>query len=196
MLFRSLVERLGELAQALAGVNDELDLLARRALGAASHVEACLEADDLDRVVWAEQGEVAWAPVDVSRQLRETLWEGGPTAILVSATMTTEGDFGFVRDRLGLRGARELAVGSPFDFGEQALLYLPREMLDPRRPDAVALVAEEVAALCEVSAGRALVLTSSYRTLDAVAARLRGRIGFELLVQGDAPREQIGRAHV
>ena len=188
---RTLVERLGELAQSLAGVNDELDLLARRALGAAGHVDACLEADDLDRVVWAEQGEIAWAPVDVSRQLREMLWEGGPTAILVSATMTTEGDFGFVRDRLGLRGARELEVGSPFDFGEQALLYLPREMPDPRRPGAIALVAEEVAALCEVSAGRALVLTSSYRTLEAVAKRLRGRIGFELLVQGDAPRERL-----
>jgi len=188
---RTLIERLVELAQALAGVNDELDLLTRRALGAAWHVEACLEADDLDRVVWAEQGEIAWAPVDVSRQLRETLWEGGPTAILVSATMTTEGDFGFVRDRLGLRGARELAVGSPFDFGEQALLYLPPEMPDPRRPEAVGHVADEVAALCEVSAGRALVLTSSYRTLDAVAMRLRGRIGFELLVQGDAPRERL-----
>jgi ATP-dependent DNA helicase DinG len=188
---RTLAERLVELGQALAGVNDELDLLARRALGAAGHVEACLDGDDLDRVVWAEEEGIAWAPVDVSRRLRETLWEGGPTAILVSATMTTEGDFGFVRDRLGLRGARELAVGSPFDYEEQALLYVPRELPDPRRSDATSAVAEEAAALCEVSAGRALVLTSSYRTLEAVAARLRGRIGFELLVQGEAPRERL-----
>jgi ATP-dependent DNA helicase DinG len=52
-------------------------------------------------------------------------------------------------------------------------------------------VAEEAAALCEVSAGRALVLTSSYRTLRVVADRLRGRIGYELLVQGEAPRERL-----
>ena len=113
---RVLVERLSELAGALLGANDELDLLALRARGAAWHAQACLDADELDRVVWAEPNGLGWAPVDVSRRLREALWDGGPTAILVSATLTTEGDFGFVRDRLGLRGARELAVGSPFDF--------------------------------------------------------------------------------
>ena len=134
---------------------------------------------------------MAWAPVDVSRRLRDALWEGGPTAILVSATLTTEGDFGFVRDRLGLRGARELAVGSPFDYAEQALLHLPRGLPDPRGGAAVERVAEEAAALCELSSGRALVLTSSYRTLEAVAERLRDRIGYELLVQGEAPRERL-----
>ncbi len=188
---RALAERLRELARALAGVNDELDLLVRRALGGAADAEACLEADDLDRVVWAEPEAVVWAPVDVSRRLREALWEGGPTAILVSATMTTEGDFGFVRDRLGLRGATELAVGSTFDYAEQAVLYLPNDLPDPRREDAVPALGEEVASLCELSRGRALVLTSSYRTLDAIASRLRGRLGFELLVQGEAPRERL-----
>ncbi len=188
---RALVERLSELAGALLGANDELDLLALRARSAAWHAQACLDADELDRVVWAEPNGLGWAPVDVSRRLREALWEGGPTAILVSATLTTEGDFGFVRDRLGLRGARQLAVGSPFDFGRQALLHLPRGMPDPRTPRAVERIAEEVAELCELSAGRALVLTSSYRTLEAVADRLRGRIGHELLVQGEAPRERL-----
>ena len=142
-------------------------------------------------MVWAEPNGLGWAPVDVSRRLREALWDGGPTAILVSATLTTEGDFGFVRDRLGLRGARELAVGSPFDFEKQALLHLPRGLPDPRTPRAVERVAEEAAELCELSSGRALVLTSSYRTLEAVADRLRGRIGHELLVQGEAPRERL-----
>ena len=188
---RVLVERLSELADALAGVNDELDLLALRARAAAAHTRACLDADELDRVVWAEPGALGWAPVDVSRRLREALWEGGPTAILVSATLTTEGDFGFVRDRLGLRGARELAVGSPFDYAQQVLLHLPRGLPDPRSAGAVEHIAEEAAALCELSSGRALVLTSSYRTLETVADRLRGRIDHQLLVQGEAPRERL-----
>ena len=188
---RTLVDRLAELAQALAGTNDELDLLARRAAGAAADVQACLEGDELDRVVWSEHGALRWAPVDVSRRLREALWEGGPTAILVSATMTTGGDFGFVRDRVGLRGAGELRVGSPFDYAEQAVLYVPRDLPDPRAHDAISAVADEVAELCELSAGRALVLTSSYRSLAAVADRLRGRLSVELLVQGEAPRERL-----
>jgi ATP-dependent DNA helicase DinG len=188
---RALSERLTELAGAIAGAGEELDLLARRALDAGWQVRACLEADELDRVVWAEPDGVYWAPVDVSRALHDGLWLDGPTALLVSATLTVEGDFSFVRDRLGLRGARELQVGSPFDFAEQALLYLPAGLPDPRSPGAVAAVAEEAAALCEVSAGRALVLTSSYRTLEAVAARLRATVAHELLVQGEAPRERL-----
>ena len=50
---------------------------------------------------------------------------------------------------------------------------------------------EEVAALCRISAGRALVLTSSYRVMDALAAGIRGRVPFDVLVQGEAPRERL-----
>jgi ATP-dependent DNA helicase DinG len=127
----------------------------------------------------------------VSRPLRERLWETGPTAVLVSATLGTGDDFGFVRDRLGLRDASELRVGSPFRFEEQALLYLPDGMPDPRADGALELVAEEAAALCALSSGRALVLTSSYRALDAIAGRLRGQLPYDVLVQGDAPRERL-----
>src|SRR5207247_1426341 len=86
----------------------QLAALARRALDAAANVESCRELDDLARVAWAEPDAIAWAPVDVSSELRERLWDVGPTAILVSATLGTDGDFGFVRDRLGLRDADEL----------------------------------------------------------------------------------------
>ena len=50
---------------------------------------------------------------------------------------------------------------------------------------------DEVAALCRISAGRALVLTSSYRVMDAVAAGVRARVPFDVLVQGEAPRERL-----
>jgi ATP-dependent DNA helicase DinG len=188
---QALGERLTELAAALSGENDELDALAARALGGVADVQACADPGELERVVWAEPGAVAWAPVDVSRPLRERLWDGGPTAVLVSATLGTGNDFAFVRDRLGLRDAAELRVGSPFRFDEQALLYLPEDMPDPRADGALERIAEEAAALCAVSSGRALVLTSSYRALDAIAARLRGRLPFDVLVQGEAPRERL-----
>jgi ATP-dependent DNA helicase DinG len=187
----ALRDRLVELAEALANRTDELDAVARRAAGHAADVEACLEPDELARVAWAEPDAVAWAPVDVSGQLRERLWDDGPTAVLVSATMTVEDDFGFIRGRLGLRDARDVRVGSPFDFASQTLLYLPTAMPAPRSPGALERVAEETAGLCRISRGRALVLTSSYRALDAIAAHLRGRIPHDVLAQGDAPRERL-----
>src|SRR5262249_4313122 len=105
---QALAERLTELASALAGENDELDALAARALLGVVDVQACVDPGGLERVVWAESGAVAWAPLDVSRRLRERLWDAGPTAVLVSATLGTGDDFAFVRDRLGLRDASEL----------------------------------------------------------------------------------------
>ncbi len=180
-----------QLAAALEGGGDELDAVAARAVRLAADAAACLEADE-NRVVWAEPDLLAWAPIDVSASLAELLWDDGPTAVLVSATLTTGDDFGFVRERVGLRrGAREVAVGSPFDFRSQTLLYLPRGFPDPRADEALDRIVEEVTALCRISAGRALVLTSSYRVLDAVADGIRGRVPYEILVQGEAPRERL-----
>jgi ATP-dependent DNA helicase DinG len=186
-----LVDALAALAAELNGKGEDLDGLSRRALSAAAEVEACLEPGEHDRVVWAEPDAVAWAPVDVSRELRERLWDEGPTAILVSATLTTGEDATFIRRRLGLDRAREVVVGSPYDFHEQALLYLPTTMPDPRSDSFTERAADEVLSLLALSEGRALVLTSSYRALDVLRERVRGRVPYEVLVQGEAPRERL-----
>ena len=121
-----LAAALGALAAALMGSGEDGDALARRTLVAAEDVESCLALDDPDRVSWAERGVVAWAPVDVSGLLRESLWESDTTAVLVSATL----DPRFVRRRLGLDDARELTLPSPFDFRDQALVYVPTRLPD------------------------------------------------------------------
>jgi ATP-dependent DNA helicase DinG len=187
----ALATTLLELAVALQGSRDELDAVASRAERLAADAAACLESDE-NRVVWSEPDLLAWAPIDVGESLAELLWDGGPTAVLVSATLTAGDDFGFVRERIGLRrGVREIAVGSPFDFRSQTLLYLPRGLPDPRAEGALDRIVEEVTALCRISAGRALVLTSSYRVLQTVADGIHGRVPYEILVQGEAPRERL-----
>jgi ATP-dependent DNA helicase DinG len=126
-----------DLAAALEGSRDELDAVAARARRLAVDAAACLESDE-NRVVWAEPDLLAWAPIDVGDSLAELLWDAGPTALLVSATLTAGEDFGFVRERIGLRrDAREVAVGSPYDFSSQTLLYLPRKLPDPRADGAL-----------------------------------------------------------
>ena len=178
---------LGRLAAELQGAGEDADALARRALAAAGDVEACLALDDPGQVSWAEPGALAWAPVDVSQILREALWDQGPTAVLVSATLEPR----FLRGRLGLDDARELVLPSPFDFREQALLYVPAHMPEPRADGYYARLADEVVALCNLSRGRALVLTCSYRALDELVDRARGRLAYPVLVQGEAPRERL-----
>ena len=184
-------EALHELAAALQGQGEDLEALGKRALGLAADTAACADTEGFDRVVWAEPDAVAWAPVDVSDSLRDLLWERKTTCILVSATLTTAGDYGFVRRRLGLDHARELSLGSPFDFASQALLYLPERMPDPRSPAARDAVADEVLSLCGHSRGRALVLTTSWRALGEITERVRHVLPYRVLVQGEAPRERL-----
>jgi ATP-dependent DNA helicase DinG len=183
----ALAGALGALAAALSGTGEDGDALARRALVAADDVESCLAVDDPDRVSWAEKGAVAWAPVDVSGLLREALWESETTCVLVSATL----DPRFVARRLGLGDARELILPSPFDYREQALVYVPARLPEPRSPGYYDRLGEEIVALCRLSAGRALVLTSSYRALDGLVERCAPRLEFPVLRQGDAPRERL-----
>jgi ATP-dependent DNA helicase DinG len=176
-----------QLAEALRGAGEEEDALARRALGVVADLDTCLSVPGENSVSWAEQGALAWAPVDISDHLRESLWERPVTSVLVSATLQAR----FLRRRLGLDEAREVALESPFDYGEQALLYVPRHFPEPRSPGYYERLADEVVSLCRLSEGRALVLTSSYRALDELWERAAPRLGFPALRQGDAPRERL-----
>jgi ATP-dependent DNA helicase DinG len=183
----ALAAALLQLAEALRGGGEDLDLLARRTLGTVDDLGACLALEDEDSVSWAEQGAVAWAPVDVSGTLREILWDRDVVSVLVSATLEPR----FLRGRLGLDEAREVSLPSPYDFREQALLYVPRAFPEPRSAGYDARLAEEVLALCRLSEGRALVLTTSYRALDGLAERIAARLPYTVLVQGEAPRERL-----
>ena len=182
-----LVDALTGLAEALRGGGEDVDSLARRALATADDLETCLTVDDPDLVSWTEPSALAWAPVDVSQLLRDRLWGLSSTAVLVSATLEPR----FLRTRLGLDEAREAVFHSPFDFREQALLYVPGRLPEPRTPSYYAALADEILALIRLSQGRALVLTSSYRALDELRDRVGKRLPYTVLCQGDAPRERL-----
>ncbi len=181
-----LIDALGDLAEVLQGEGEAFDALARRAVVTAGQVEACLEPDELERVVWSEPDALAWAPVDVSGELRERLWEEGPTAVLVSATLTTGEDATFVRRRLGLDHAREAVVGSPYDFREQALLYVPRARR--RRSSLCSASRKGVPSCSRPATARSTPTASScaaaYRTRCSSRAKRRANV----CSSGSAPR--------
>lgn len=141
------------------------------------------------------------APVDISRALRDALFERVDTAVLTSATLTTRTGFDFLRSRLGLHSGgmriEEAVFPSPFDYPEQAVLAIPSDFPAPlsgeseRFDRATARVVEELAAMSD---GGIFVLFTSYRSLQAVAAMLRRR-GVDgrwpLFVQGEAQRGQL-----
>jgi ATP-dependent DNA helicase DinG len=130
-------------------------------------------------------------PIDVSELLAEMVFETIPTVVLTSATLTVQGGFEHMRKRLGLSEARELVVPSHFNYGEQALLYLPPNMPDPREPDFPEAAAECIRRVLELSRGRAFCLFTSYSQMRDLYERLLPVLDFPLLLHGTAPRKAL-----
>jgi predicted DnaQ family exonuclease/DinG family helicase len=105
------------------------------------------------------------APLAVGEALEAALWSQKHTTVLASATLTIDGTFDFVRERLGLSEARELQLDSPFDYAKQALLYLPTNMPEPNQRGYAEELARALTKLCTASGGRTLVLFTSYSAL-------------------------------
>jgi ATP-dependent DNA helicase DinG len=130
-------------------------------------------------------------PIDVSQLLRELVFETIPTVVLTSATLTVQGGFEHIRKRLGLSEARELVVPSHFRYGEQALLYLPPNMPDPRDPEFPEAAAECIRRVLNLSRGRAFCLFTSYAQMRDLYERLVPVLDFPILLHGTAPRKAL-----
>ncbi|RPH38980.1 MAG: ATP-dependent DNA helicase [Planctomycetota bacterium] len=131
------------------------------------------------------------SPLDVSADFRRAILESAETVILTSATLSAAGEFDFLRSRLGIERAREFQTASPFDYRDQAILYVARHLPDPRAPRFLQQAVDEIRSVLELSAGRALILFTSVEAMETTHRLLRDTVPFPLMVQGEAPRTQL-----
>ena len=131
------------------------------------------------------------SPIDVSRIVRDALFDRMRAAVLTSATLAVDGSFSYVKGRLGIREAEELRVPSEFDYARQALVYLPRRVPSPRAPSFTEAAAREVVEILRRSRGRAFVLFTSYHVLRSVQRLVEMALPYPILVQGTAPRTEL-----
>ena len=171
---------LGDAARGAAGPSEALALaaLAERSRDLRERVTLFLSQKRSDAVYWMERDPSRRAPgatlhvtpVEVGPVLRERLFDGRRRVVLTSATLTAAGSFAHLRQRLGVPAAAEVALGSPFDFERQVLLYLPAAMPDPvSSPGEYAdAVIRECGRILKASEGGAFVLFTSYALLNRV----------------------------
>lgn len=133
------------------------------------------------------------SPIDVSAIVKELLFDRMRATVLTSATLTVDRSFSYIRSRLGIGHADEVRLASEFDFAEQAMMYLPPRMPDPRSPDFAMAAGRQVIELLKRSRGRAFVLFTSYATLRSVQAIAEMALDYPILVQGTAPRTELLR---
>jgi len=135
------------------------------------------------------------APIDVAPLLRGLVFRPGQTAVMTSATLAVSRDLQFFQKRLGAEDATTLKLDSPFDFARQMKVYIPRHMPEPTSDDYERALEQWIEHFTEQTSGRAFVLFTSYRIMQALAGRMemffRMR-GYTLLVQdGSQPRHRL-----
>jgi ATP-dependent DNA helicase DinG len=155
-----------------------------------------VDATGAERVNWVEtKRETGWfellsAPLDVSAPLANELWKRR-TAVLTSATLSVGGDFSYFRGQVGLPASTEQVVlPSPFDYARQARLYTP-DLPEPTAPAYEAASQQAIAGILEASRGRAFVLFTSYRAMQAAYKALAPQLAFPARQQGEMPRSRL-----
>lgn len=143
-----------------------------------------LEERDLD-VVWVSKdprrGSVLRvAPMSVAMLVRDKIFEDR-TVVLTSATLELGGTFDAVAGTIGLRGERApkwtgLDVGSPFDYPQQGIAYVAKQLPPPGRDGAAPETMDEIEALVRAAGGRTLGLFSSMRAARAATDEMRERL--------------------
>ncbi|MEO5662244.1 MAG: ATP-dependent DNA helicase [Nocardioides sp.] len=150
------------------------------------------------------------APLQVWGPMRDKLLTD-KTAIFTSATLMLGGDFNAVAVSLGLKPTereapsrsgdvlpwRGIDVGSPFDYGQQAILYVARHLPPPGRDGLVKSQLDEICELVDAAGGRTLGLFSSRRAAETAAEVVRERLPhLTTLAQGDAQLPELAKQFV
>jgi ATP-dependent DNA helicase DinG len=191
--------QLGAFKSALFSVpvqSESIEALIRRCQEIEDDLASILELDSNEHVYWCEirgkGGVFLWAsPINISEILHERLFFKVDSAILTSATLSTGGNFQFAKSRLGLQSADELIVPSHFDFGNQAILYIPRDIPEPREEGWIRHACKEIETILEASRGRAFVLFTSYNQMEQVYQALKDRLNFPILIQGEKSKSGL-----
>lgn len=147
-------------------------------------------------IYWAQAGRGAEprislhaAPLHVGALVEKNFWQTKNSVIMASATLTTAGQFGYLKERLNARDVDELTVGSPFHYESSTLLYLPTDVPEPGdRYGYQKAVERALVQLCTATRGRTLALFTAYQQLKQTAQAIRDplrRAGVDVYDQAD-----------
>ncbi|MDQ6961935.1 MAG: ATP-dependent DNA helicase [Mariprofundaceae bacterium] len=151
------------------------------------HDQALSIQDDMQFIIKPDDGYVAWyegqgehlrflaAPIDSGETLKKHVWSQESHFVLLSATLRISERFDYMQKNLGMPDATTCHYPSPFNYEQQALIYIPTEVAD---------LTSEMLRLLHASEGRAFVLFTSYSALQRIAPVLKSSLPWPVLIQG------------
>jgi ATP-dependent DNA helicase DinG len=199
------VDAADDLLATLGRLEEVLEPLAERGKGLERCWRRCLELQTRfgQFVDGAEKNYIQWfethsrsfvlhmTPLDIHETFRAYVDSHRSAWVFTSATLAVGDSFKHFARNLGIEDARGELWDSPFDFGKQALLYVPTKLPQPNTTEYTGAVVDAALPVIEACGGRTFFLTTSHRALREVAERLENEIEYPLLVQGTLPRAEL-----
>jgi len=170
-LFKTCAKLFADGVEDLEDPIGNLSNLLRRLTEAEAAITGMIHKPSPDTIYWIEvqplnnRLTLNTAPLRVGPLIEKYLWHEKSSVILTSATLTAAGDFTYLRNLLLADEADELTLGSPFDYENSALLYLPNDIPEPNAPGYEAAVNRAIIQTAIATGGKMLVLFTSYAQL-------------------------------
>jgi ATP-dependent DNA helicase DinG len=135
-------------------------------------------------------------PLSIAEIFNKQLVASPRAWIFTSATLAVKGDFSHYNDEMGLSTAQSACWDSPFDFVNQALLYVPTGLPDPSSRDYTDEVVKAALPVLMASRGRAFFLCTSLRATKRahellIEAFEREKLDYPILLQGQSSRSDM-----
>ena len=192
-LANSLLEKQAERSEGLENCWQRGQILAQKIL-------QWQNKEQVDQVRWLEifnhSVQLNITPLSIAETFAKQV-NGHPRAwIFTSATLTVKQDFSHYQSEMGLSEAKTAYWDSPFNYLEQALLYVPQDMPDPNSANYTEAVVLAALPLIEASKGRTFLLFTSLRAMqrahEILLAQFESRqLDYPLLLQGDGSRNEL-----
>ncbi len=199
---RQACDEAAEALDTVSEISPDFNRLLERAVSLSERLQYFAGPCATGAVRWLEVGtqiRLVESPLDIAQAVQTRVL--GPadapakTWVFTSATLGDDDKLSWFTEPCGLGDAELLRVGSPFDYPNQAAVYVPRDFPKPSDPAHMTRVAEAAGLWASRLGGRTMVLTTTLRALRGIAevlqARFQGSGELEILVQGQMTKREL-----
>ncbi|WP_271459690.1 ATP-dependent DNA helicase [Pantoea leporis] len=134
---------------------------------------------------------LALTPLSVAERFREVMDNRKAAWIFTSATLAVNEQMSHFSSRLGVDNATTMILDSPFDYTQQALLCVPRNMPEPNHPGGARQLARMMKPLIDANKGRCFFLCTSHKMMRELAIEFRASMTLPVLLQGETSKGQL-----
>lgn len=184
-LYKALGDLAAEGHDSVEDIMGNMSSLIRRMTEAEAAASGLMHKPSNELIYWVEvnpRGErlsLNAAPLRVGPLVQKHLWYEKASVIMASATMTTHGEFQYIRSTLSAEDVDTVALGSPFDYESSTLLYVANDIPEPNVHGYQQVLDKTIIATAKATGGRMLVLFTSYAALKKTAQAITGPLARE-----------------